>query len=430
MVVFQEILWLRWIVSQQLNNLKVKMMINRRKVLQSLASLPFAGSLFGTNSLSAQTNSAAVVSSLRRDFFKELGLRTFINAAGTYTSMTGSLMPKEVVEAINYGANEYVNLDDLQDKVGERIAELLGCEYATVSSGCFGAMSIGMAGILTGKDPKKVKQLPNTEGMKNEVIMQESHSIGYAQALTNVGAKVVRVKTAKQLEKAITDKTCMLWFLNAHTDRGEIKWEEFIDLGKKHNIPTFIDCAADVPPVENLFRFTKMGFDLVAFSGGKGLRGPQSAGLLLGKKEYIEAARMHTPPRGETIGRGMKVNKEEVLGMLAALELYLEKDHRKEWEMWESQIQLISDSANSVVGVETEIHVPPYANHVPSLRIRWDEKKVKITPNEVRKQLTEGHPSIQTVGDSKSVGMTTWMMVPGQERIVAKRVKEILSSAT
>ena len=430
MVVFQEILWLRWIVSQPLNNLKIKMMINRRKVLQSLAALPFAGSLFGANSLSAQTNSAAVVSSLRRDFFKELGLRTFINAAGTYTSMTGSLMPKEVVEAISYGANEYVNLDDLQDKVGERIAELLECEYATVSSGCFGAMSIGMAGILTGKDPKKVKQLPNTEGMKNEVIMQESHSIGYAQALTNVGAKVVRVKTAKQLEKAITDKTCMLWFLNAHTDRGEIKWEEFIALGKKHNIPTFIDCAADVPPVENLFRFTKMGFDLVAFSGGKGLRGPQSAGLLLGKREYIEAARMHTPPRGETIGRGMKVNKEEVLGMLAALELYLEKDHRKEWEMWESQIQLISDSANSVVGVETEIHVPPYANHVPSLRIRWDEKKVKITPNEVRKQLTEGHPSIQTVGDSKSVGMTTWMMVPGQERIVAKRVKEILSSAT
>ena len=430
MVAFQETLWLRWIVLQPLNNLKIKMMINRRKVLQSLAALPFAGSLFGANSLSAHTNTAAVVSGLRRDFFKELGLRTFINAAGTYTSMTGSLMPKEVIEAISYGANEYVNLDDLQDKVGERIAELLECEYATVSSGCFGAMSIGMAGILTGKDPKKVKQLPNTEGMKNEVIIQESHTIGYAQALTNVGAKVVRVKTAKQLEKAITDKTCMLWFLNAHTDRGEIKWEEFVALGKKHNIPTFIDCAADVPPVENLFRFTKMGFDLVAFSGGKGLRGPQSAGLLLGKREFIEAARMHTPPRGETIGRGMKVNKEEVLGMLAALELYLEKDHRKEWEMWESQIQLISDSANSIVGVETEIHVPPYANHVPSLRIRWDEKKVKITPNEVRKQLTEGHPSIQTVGDSKSVGMTTWMMVPGQERIVAKRVKEILSSAT
>jgi uncharacterized pyridoxal phosphate-dependent enzyme len=404
-------------------------MINRRKVIQSLATLPFAGSLLGVKSLSAQPNAAAVASSLRRDFFKELGLRTFINAAGTYTSMTGSLMPKEVIEAISYGAEEYVNLDDLQDKVGERIAELLDCEYATVSSGCFGAMSIGMAGVLTGKDPKKVKQLPNTDGMKNEVIIQESHTIGYAQALTNVGAKVVKVKTAKQLEKAINDKTAMLWFLNANTDRGEIKWEEFVALGKKHNIPTFIDCAADVPPVENLFRFTKMGFDLVAFSGGKGLRGPQSAGLLLGKRKYIEAARMHTPPRGETIGRGMKVNKEEVLGMLAALELYLQKDHAEEWKLWESQIQLISDSATSVAGVKTEIHVPPYANHVPSLRIQWDESKVKISADEVRKQLREGHPSIQTVGDAKTVGMTTWMMVPGQERIVAKRIKEILSSA-
>ena len=403
-------------------------MINRRKVLQSLASIPFAGGLFGIKTLSAQSKPELLASNLRRNFFKELGLRTFINAAGTYTSMTGSLMPKEVIEAISYSADEYVNLDDLQDKVGERIAELLECEYATVSSGCFGAMSIGMAGVITGKDPKKVKQLPNTNGMKNEVIMQESHSIGYAQALTNVGAKIVKVKTAEQLENAISNKTCMLWFLNAHTDRGEIKWEEFISLGKKYKIPTFIDCAADVPPVENLFRFTKMGFDLVAFSGGKGLRGPQSAGLLLGKREYIEAARMHTPPRGETIARGMKVNKEEVLGMLAALELYLEKDHNKEWEMWESQIKLISESASSVEGVETEIHVPKYANHVPSLRIRWNEKKVKISPNEVRKQLSEGHPSIQTVGDSTSVGITTWMMVPGQERIVAKRIKEILSS--
>jgi len=405
-------------------------MINRRKALKSLATLPFIGSFLGANSLAANPSSAAIGSSVRRDFFKELGLRTFINAAGTYTSMTGSLMPKEVTDAISYGTTEYVNLDELQDKVGERIAELLECEYATVSSGCFGAMSIGMAGILTGMDPKKVKQLPNTEGMKNEVIIQESHTIGYAQALTNVGAKVVKIKTARDLEKAINKNTAMLWFLNAHTDQGAIKWEEFIALGKKYNIPTFIDCAADVPPVENLFKFTKMGFDLVAFSGGKGIRGPQSAGLLLGKRKYIEAARMHTPPRGETIGRGMKVNKEEVLGMLAALELYLQKDHKAEWAMWEAQIKLISDSALKIKGVETEVHVPKYANHVPSLRIRWNQNLVKITPNEVRDQLKNGHPSIQTVGDNSTVGITTWMMVPGQERVVATRINEILSSAT
>ena len=405
-------------------------MINRRKALKSLATLPFIGSFLGANSLAANPSSAAIVSSVRRDFFKELGLRTFINAAGTYTSMTGSLMPKEVTDAISYGTTEYVNLDDLQDKVGERIAELLECEYATVSSGCFGAMSIGMAGILTGMDPEKVKQLPNTKGMKNEVIIQESHTIGYAQALTNVGARVVKVKTTRDLEKAINKNTAMLWFLNAHTDQGAIKWEEFIALGKKHNIPTFIDCAADVPPVENLFKFTKMGFDLVSFSGGKGIRGPQSAGLLLGKRKYIEAARMHTPPRGETIGRGMKVNKEEVLGMLAALELYLQKDHKAEWAMWEAQIKLISDRALEIKGVETEVHVPKYANHVPSLRIRWDQSLVKITPSDVRDQLKNGHPSIQTVGDNSTVGITTWMMVPGQERIVAKRVSEILFSAT
>jgi len=398
----------------------------RRKALKSLISIPFIGGVLSSNELLSHHNENLV--KLNRDYFKELGIRTFINAAGTYTSMTGSLMPKEVIDAINYGSLEYVNLDELQDKVGERIAELLECEYATVSSGCFGAMSIAMAGVMSGKDPKKIKQLPDTTGLRNEVILQESHTIGYAQALTNVGAKLVKVKTAEELENAINEKTAMLWFLNANTDRGDIKWEEFVSLGKKHNIPTFIDCAADVPPVDNLFKFTRIGFDMVAFSGGKGLRGPQSAGLLLGKKEYIEAARLHTPPRGETIGRGMKVNKEEVLGMLAALELYLSKDHQAEWKMWEDQIDLISESAKSITGVETNIHVPTHANHVPSLKIRWDQSKVNISPDNVRKILREGSPSIETVGNKNEIGITTWMMVPGQEKIVAKKIKKILKS--
>ena len=403
---------------------------NRRKVLKSLAALPFLGSMWrvqGSALPEYLTQIETLGATVTRDYFKELGLRTFINAAGTYTSMTGCLMPKEVSDAIVYGTSDYVNLDDLQDKVGERIAELVECEYATVTSGCFGAMSIAMAGVLCGNDASKVKQLPNTEGWANEVIIQEGHQIGYSQALTNVGAKIITVKTAKEMKAAISDKTAMLWYLNANTENGEVKWEEFLAIAKKYNIPTMIDCAADVPPVENLFRFTKMGFDMVTFSGGKGLRGPQSAGLLLGKRKYVEAARMHTPPRGETIGRCMKVNKEEVLGMLVALELYLGKYHDAEWKMWEYKIQLISDAALSVNGVETEIHVPQHANHVPSLRISWNEKKVKISPPDFRKELMEGHPSIQTVWGSDSVGITTWMMQPGQERIVAKRVKEILT---
>ncbi|WP_339713781.1 aminotransferase class V-fold PLP-dependent enzyme [uncultured Kriegella sp.] len=404
-------------------------MSSRRKVLKTLSALPFVGGILGPGMLTANTVEEAIVKPIARDFFKELGLRTFINAAGTYTSMTGSLMRKEVTDAINYGATEYVNLDELHDKVGDRIAQLLECEYATVSSGAFGAMTIGLAGVMCGMDTEKVAQLPDTTGLKDEVIVQEAHDIGYTHALINTGAKLVQVKSAKDLERAINKNTAMLWFLNANTDLGEIDREGFVALGRKHGIPTFIDCAADVPPVENLFKFTKMGFDLVAFSGGKGIRGPQSAGLLLGKRKYIEAARLHTPPRGTTIARGMKVNKEEVLGMLAALEVYLAKDHKKEWELWENQIKLISDSALTVKGVETEIHVPPHANHVPSLRIKWDESVVKITKDEMRKRLRDGHPSIETVGGKEEVGITTWMMEPGQERTVAQRVKEVLSNA-
>jgi L-seryl-tRNA(Ser) seleniumtransferase len=200
-------------------------------------------------------------------------------------------------------------------------------------------------------------------------------------------------------------------------------------MAQKHGIPTFNHCAADVPPVENLWKYTKMGFDMVAFSGGKGLRGPQSGGLLLGKKKYIQAARLHAAPRGNTVGRGMKVNKEEVLAMLATVESYLTRDHEKDWALWEGQIETIRSAAASVSGVTAEVHVPKVANHVPSLRLSWDQNKIAMTTNEVRQKLREGHPSIETVGNNTSVGITTWMMQPGQERVVARRLKEILSEA-
>jgi L-seryl-tRNA(Ser) seleniumtransferase len=172
-----------------------------------------------------------------------------------------------------------------------------------------------------------------------------------------------------------------------------------------------------------------MGFDLVCFSGGKGLRGPQSAGLLLGRKQYIDAAKKNAPPIGDAIGRGMKVNKEEILGMLVALEVYLARDEKAEWDMWEKQVKLIHDHATSVPGVTAEIHVPKLANHVPSLRVRWDANKVKITADDARKALRDGHPSIETVGDKETIGITTWMMSPGEERIVARRLKEVLQEA-
>ena len=399
-------------------------MASRRDLLKSLSTLPLVGGLFGTGLIAG---AATPLSPFRRDYFKELGVRTFINAAGTYTSMSGCLMHPEVMEAINYASNQYANLDDLQDAVGERIAELLGCEYATITAGAFSAITLGTAGVMTGMDPKKAAQLPNDRsGMKYEVILQKSHHIGYAHAIRNAGADLVIVETAREMEEAINENTAMMWFLNYGNPKGRVKYEEFIKIGKKHGIPTMNDCAADVPPVENLWKYTDMGFDLVCFSGGKGLRGPQSAGLLLGRKDLIKAARLSAPPRGDTVGRGMKVNKEEILGMYIALESYVNRDHAADWQLWDDQIDHIIKTVTEVEGVKTEKHVPEIANHVPSLRIRWDQDKIKITPPELREKLKMGHPSIQTVGDDESVGITTWMTNPGEERIVARRIKEIL----
>ncbi|MEA3461490.1 MAG: aminotransferase class V-fold PLP-dependent enzyme [Bacteroidota bacterium] len=404
-------------------------MVTRRTLLKRLGTLPLVGGLFGTGLLAGSPVPSPIQNpGFRRDYFKELGVRTFINAAGTYTFMTGSLMHPEVIEAYNYATNEYVLLDDLQDKVGARIAELLRCEAATITAGAASAITLGTAGVLSGMDPEKVIQIPDLKGMKSEVILQKSHVIGYAHAIRNCGVKLVEVETRKELEKAINEKTAMMWFFNGNNFVGEVQDQEFVEIAQKHGIPTFNDCAADVPPVENLWKYNEMGFDMVAFSGGKGLCGPQSGGLLMGKKKYIDAARLHAPPRGNTIGRGMKVNKEEVLGMLVTIESYLARDHEADWALWEKQIQTMHDAVADIEGVNPEIHVPKVANHVPSLRIALDPDKTDWTADTVRQELREGHPSIETVGGKESIGITAWMMQPGQERIVASRLREILIS--
>jgi L-seryl-tRNA(Ser) seleniumtransferase len=399
-------------------------MINRRNLLKKLSTVPLLGTF--TTPLLASTPLELLPVAKERDLFKELGLRTFINCAGPFTSMTGCLMPEEVLDTIRITGRQYVDLDELQDRVGERIATLLKCEAAVVSSGCFGAMTIAVAGTISGLDKEIVDRLPDTSGLRNEVILQESHVGGYERALTNVGAKLVTVRNSKDLKKAVNEKSCMMWFLNKNNLKGEIGDQEWAALGQKYNIPTLNDCASDIPPMDNLFKFTRMGFDMVTFSGGKGLRGPQSAGLLIGKKQYIEAAKLHTPPR-TNIGRALKVNKEEILGMLVALELYLDRDHKKEWKMWEDQIAYIGAAAREVEGVTTEVFLPEIANEVPTLRIDWNPAQIKATPTEIREKLRLGHPSILTWPTKETLQIATWMMEPGQEYAVAKRVKQVLS---
>jgi len=403
--------------------------MKRRDLLKNLSILPLAGSIAG--SVLPFQSAKASRSSRKRNLFNELGVRTFINAAGTYTFMTGSLMHDYVVDTIMGASKDFCILDELQDKVGEKIAKMTHAEAAVVTTGAFSGMTLGLAGILTGMDSEKVKQLPHLEGtgMKSEVICQKAHDIDYNHALTNTGCKIVTVETAADVEAAINGKTACLHFLNIEADKGKIMHEEWVSLGRKHNIPTSIDIAADVPPVSNLWKFNDMGFHFVVISGGKAIRGPQSAGLLMGKKDIIAAARLHMPPRGFNIGRGFKVNKEEILGMYVALEHYLTYDHDKEWKDWEKAISRIQNAVASINGVTTKVFVPPLGNITPTLEVSWDNNKIKMSVKDLQEKLRNGDPSIEVMShDEKSINITAWVMRPGDEKIVARRLKEELSN--
>jgi L-seryl-tRNA(Ser) seleniumtransferase len=386
-----------------------------------LAGLPVLGSLAGPK---------AAFAAARRDYFRELGVRTFLNAAGTYTMLTASLMPKEVVEAWLYASKSFVPLVDLHDAVGRRIASLIGCEAAMVTAGAASALTLGTAACITGKNPDFIRRLPDTTGMKNEVIIQKTHRFGYDHAVRNCGVRLIEVESREELERAINPRTAMLLFLNLAEPQGAISAAEFVALGKKHGIPTMNDCAADVPPAANLSKYTKMGFDLVCFSGGKGLRGPQSAGLLLGRKDLIEAARLNGPPYADTIGRGMKVNKEELVAMMVAVELYLKRDEEAERRELDRRANLIVDAVASIPTVQTKIEVPPIANHVPHVHIWWDEAKLGMSVPDVVRKLREGNPSIEVVPGSKEhLIVNAWMLEPREVKIVARRIRAVLLGA-
>jgi len=397
-------------------------MWSRRRFLETFSALPLVGGFAGPSAVSA---SAAAAATAGRDYFAELGVRPFINAAGTYTAMTASLMPAEVMEAINYASKRFVMLDELHDKVGHRIATLLRAEGAMVTAGAASALTLGTAAVLTGKDQQKMVDLPNLAGMKSEVIIQKAHRFGYDHAVRNCGVKLVEVETPDDVDRAVSDKTAMMLFYNAAAPPGPIPDVEFVRLGKKHGVPTFNDAAADVPPVENFWKYTGMGFDLVAFSGGKGIRGPQSAGLLLGRKDLIEAARLNAPPNGNTVGRGMKVNKEEMLGMLMALERFVKMDHAVEGREFERRAELIRSTAAALPGVKAEVFVPPVSNHVPHIRISW-EGGDEAAAAAVVKAMKDGEPSIAIRNEKEALVIGVWMMQPGEDKLVARRLRQVL----
>lgn len=375
------------------------------------------------------------------DYYDKLGVTKIINAAGTYTYLTASIMPPEVQAAVALAAKHPVRLAELQKASGEYLAKKLKCEAALVTSGAASALTLGTAACMTLANPDAVQKMPvDVAGMKNEVIVQKTHRYDYDHALLNCGIKFVEVETLEDYRKAFNDRTVMTHFFNSSEDT-KIGREEWLKIAHEHKIPCFNDAAADVPPASNLWAYTQMGFDLVTFSGGKGIRGPQNAGLLLGRKDLIAAAVANDAPISESIGRGMKVAKEQIVGMVAAIDWFLEQSDEAMQAEFHRRADLISARLKNIPTLKAKVVVPEIANHVPHLLLTYDQQRVKITATQVADELRNGTPCIELnpstgkkntrglTGDEDTIVVGVWMLQPGEDAIVAQRLHEVLSKA-
>jgi L-seryl-tRNA(Ser) seleniumtransferase len=377
------------------------------------------------------------------DYYDKLGVIKKINAAGTYTYLTGSTMPPSVQAAVALAAKHPVFLEELQKAAGEYLARQLRCEAAMVTSGAAAGVTLATAACMcVANGPATGHAMPtDMSGLKNEVIVQKAHRYGYDHALRNCGIRFVDVETLQEYESAFTGNTVMCQFYNA-ADGGTISREDWIRVAHSHGVPCFNDAAADVPPISNLWNYTHMGFDLVAFSGGKGIRGPQNAGLLLGKKNLIAAATLNNSPHDDVVGRGMKVAKEQIVGMVAAVDWFLSQSDAEFEAEFRRRADRIAAALKDIPSLKAEIFIPPIANNVPHLLIRYDQQRVKIAPKEVAKQLRAGTPSIElnpatgsteaSAGipkDANKIVVGVWMLEPGEDVIVARRLREVLSKA-
>ncbi len=415
--------------------------MSRRKLLRNGAQAVLAGSaaLSGIPNLEAQGSAKSAPKAV--DYYQRLGVTPFINAAGTYTVLSASTMRDEVRAAIELAARQPVNLNELIEASGAYLAKRLRCEAALVTAGAAAALVVGTAACITMGNEQPVLDIPtDMSGLKNEVIVQKTHRYGYDHALRNCGILFVEVETLEQYEQAFTERTVMAHFFNAGS--GTISREDWVRVAHKHGVPCFNDAAADVPPISNLWHYTQMGFDLVTFSGGKGLRGPQCTGLLLGRKDLIDAAKKNNSPNSNTIGRGMKVAKEEIVGLVAAVDWFLKQDDAAIEAQCRQRADRIAKHLSAIPTVQTQIFIPEVANHVPHLLITYDQNRVKITSAAVMQEMRKGNPRIElnpsTGGAPASAGLPggpntivvgVWMLQPGEDMIVAKRLREVLQKA-
>jgi L-seryl-tRNA(Ser) seleniumtransferase len=303
-----------------------------------------------------------------------------------------------------------------------------------VTTGAAGALLLGTAAAVTRGDRKLIARLPDTAGLRNEVLLQKAHHSCYDNQLTDVGVKLIDVATPEDVGRAVSDRTALMFFMNVAEADGAIKRREWVELARRHKVPTLLDAAADVPPVGRITEYLAEGFDLVAVSGGKAIRGPNDTGLLLGRPELIDAAKRNANPHCGTIGRMMKVGKEDMVALLAAVERFVRLDHDAEWKEFERRLGVIEEAVKGVPGLSRERVVPPIANHVPHLLLTWDEKRVRITREKVTRDLAEGDPPIRIgrvsgTGD-KGILISVLTLQAGEEFTVARRLAEIFNKAT
>lgn len=362
--------------------------------------------------------------------YEELGVNTVINCQGTMTMLGGSLPRPELEAVMAMAGRHFVSIPELEVAAGNRISEMLKLPEgysALVTSGAAAAIQSGLAGILTGDNETLIRQLPDLTGMKSEVIIQKAHRNPFDHQLRSTGIKLIEVETREQLRQAVSDRTAMMHFSNFANAAGQIKVDEWVRLGKQFNIPCMNDAAADTPPVSHLWDYANMGYDLITFSGGKAMRGPQCAGLLIGRKDLVAYALLNNSPHEDTLGRSQKVGKEEIIGMVKALELYLKDDHDALAQEWQARLERISRELTKIPGVSTSFFVPDIANHVPHMHISWDSR-VPLEPQQVSKMLRSSKPSIAIGGGEGRPGlsMCSFMLQPGEDKIVADQLSRIL----
>src|ERR1700675_4159742 len=369
---------------------------SRRSFVKLLAAAPLLSQI-AARDLYAQA-ATAIGRDPRQNVYTRLGVKTVINCRGTWTYLSGSLEFPEVRQAQVEAAQHFVNMLELQRAVGKRLSELTGAESGIITSGAAGAMAAATAACMAGTDPKNVWQLPDTTGLKNEVIMMGGRS-AFDNAIRLTGAKLVLADTPDDLEKAINQSTAMIY-----TTHLEDQLRSELAVAKKNNIPILLDDAAGIPPIDNIKLYAKMGLDLYTFSGGKGLRGPQCSGLLLGRKDLIEAAMLNTSPWEGAVCRAMKVGKEEVVGLVTAVETWLKADLNALNREWNARVDRIAKLVATVPGIEANISIPTDGNRYPTLHISWDEEKWGYTVKDCVQALRAGNPVIEVAGaDNPSI---------------------------